>query len=115
MVAERVEAFIRLRLDGQTLPLDLSAVLSSISGDPDFELSNGNPLTNIRAEFLWVDSTYPLLDHDYLNDQDRADPDIMANLQAMQDTDKKLKFVIQCEDTSLLGYWQPDASVPLEA
>ena len=115
MVAERVEAFVRLRLGAQTLPLDLCAVLSSISSNPDFELSDSNPLTKIGAEFLWVDNTYPLLDHDYLNDQDLADLDIMANVQAMQDTDKKLKFVIQCEDTSLLGYWQPDASVPLEA
>lgn len=109
-----VKAFIETRLDGQAIPNDLGALLAAISNNPGFEASDDNPLSKIWAEFLWTGKTYPLLDHDYLNDQDRADPDIMANVRAMQDTDKKLKFVIQCEDTSLLGYWQPDPGIPIE-
>ncbi len=102
-----------MRLGGQDIPDDLKALLNAYSCDPDFEGSDLNPLNVIWAELLWADKKHPLLDHDYLNEQDRKNADIMANVQAMKDTEKKLRFVIQLEDTSLLGYWQPDPEVPL--
>lgn len=111
---DRVTEFTESRLAGQDAPKDLSVLLEAILGDPEFEESDNNPLKIIGAEVLWVDRKYPLLDHTYINDADRANPSIMANIKAMQDTDKKLKFVIQCEDTSLIGYWQPDPEIPLE-
>ncbi|WP_143026777.1 hypothetical protein [Celeribacter baekdonensis] len=114
LIGDKVKKFIDSRLDGQDLPKDLSTLLAVVAGDPEFEEDGNNPLNIIWAELLWTDRKYPLLDHDYINDVDRANPDIMANVRAMQDTDKKLKFVIQCEDTSLIGYWQPDPETPLE-
>ena len=114
LIDDKVKKFIDSRLGGQDLPKDLSNLLAAIAGDPEFEKSGNNPLKVIWAEILWTDRGYPLLDHDYINDVDRANPDIMANVRAMQDTGKKLKFVIQCEDTSLMGYWQPDPETPLE-
>jgi hypothetical protein len=111
---DRIKEFTESRLGGQDAPKDLSVLLKAILGDPAFEESDNNPLKIIGAEILWVDRKYPLLDHTYINDADRADPSIMANIKAMQDTDKKLKFFIQCEDTSLIGYWQPDPEIPLE-
>lgn len=114
LTEDRVTKFTESRLGGQDAPKDLGNLLAAIAGDPEFEESGNNPLKIIGAEFLWTERKYPLLDHDYINDADRADPSIMANVKAMQDTDKKLKFVIECEDTSLIGYWQPDPETPLE-
>lgn len=111
---DRVAKFTESRLRGQNAPKDLSVLLEAIIGDPEFEESDSNPLKLIGAKILWADRKYPLLDHTYINNTDRADPSIMANIKAMQDTDKKLKFVIQCKDTSLIGYWQPDREIPLE-
>lgn len=111
---DRVKAFIASRMDGQDAPKDLSALLSALSKDAEFENSGKNPLNAVGAQLLWADQKYPLLDHNYLNDVDRADPDIMANVKAMQDVSQKLKFVVQCEDTYLIGYWQPDPTTPLE-
>lgn len=72
-----------------------------------------NPLRHINATLLWPGQTYPLLDHSYLNDVDHANAETMANVAAMRDTAENLKFILQIRDTSLLGYWQPDPSVPL--
>jgi len=105
-VSEKVNKFVASRLSGQVVPSDLGAILTAIGDDPDFEESDENPLKIVWAEPLWTNREYPLLDHNYLNDQDRADPDIMANVKAMQDTEKKLKFVVQCADQSLIGYWR---------
>lgn len=113
-MSEKVNKFVASRLSGQVVPSDLGAILTAIGDDPDFEESDENPLKIVWAEPLWTNREYPLLDHNYLNDQDRADPDIMANVKAMQDTEKKLKFVVQCADQSLIGYWQPDQKTPLE-
>ncbi|WP_298293708.1 hypothetical protein [uncultured Litoreibacter sp.] len=113
-IGDKIEKFIDERLGGQNVPNDLDALLRATANDPGFEKSVNNPLKEIGAEILWADGKYPLLDHDYLNEVDRADPDIMANVKAMQDTDKKLKFVVQCEDTSLIGYWQQDADTRLD-
>jgi hypothetical protein len=110
----KIENFIHTRLGTQDVPHDLRGLLSAIAGDPGFEKSANNPLGIIGAEILWAEATYPLLDHTYINDVDRADPEVMANVKAMQDNDKKLKFVMQCDDTSLLGYWQPDPDTPLD-
>ena len=99
LIGDKVKKFIDSRLDGQDLPKDLSTLLAVVAGDPEFEEDGNNPLNIIWAELLWTDRKYPLLDHDYINDVDRANPDIMANVRAMQDTDHKPKFVIHCEDT----------------
>ncbi|MFT6091928.1 hypothetical protein [Sulfitobacter sp.] len=114
LTGDRVKKFTESRLGGQDAPKDLGILLAAITVDPEFEESDNNPLKIIGAEFLWTDRKYPLLDHTYINDADRADPSTMANVKAMQDTDKKLKFVIECEDSSLIGYWQPDPETPLE-
>ncbi len=114
LTEDRVKTFTELRLGGQDTPNDLGTLLAAIARDPKFEETRNNPLKIIGAEFLWTDREYPLLDHNYINDADRANPSTMANVKAMQDTDKKLKFVIECEDTSLIGYWQPDPETPLE-
>lgn len=111
---DKVKKFTESRLYDQDPPNDLGTLLAAIADDPEFEETGNNPLKIIGAEFLWTDRKYPLLDHNYLSDADRADPSIMANVKAMQDTDKKLKFVIECEDTSLIGYWQPEPEIPLE-
>ena len=114
LAKDRVRKFTESRLGGQDTPKDLGILLAAIADDPEFEETGKNPLKIIGAELLWTDRKYPLLDHNYINDADRADPSIMANAKAMEDTAKKMKFVIECEDSSLIGYWQPDPETPLE-
>jgi len=108
-----IHEFIQMRLGGEVVPPDLEILLTAFSERRDFAENKENPLACVGAELMWMAGTYPLLDHNYLSERDWADADIMANVRAMQDTDKKLKFVLQHEDTSLLGYWQPSPELPL--
>lgn len=108
-----VSEFLRVRLGDRTAPSDLSLLLQAFSKHENFDGHLDNPLTHFGAVLMWSGQTYSLLEHDYLNDRDRANPDIMSNVSAMQDTDKNLRFVLQHEDGSMLGYWQPSVIVPL--
>lgn len=124
----RGQEFLNTRLDGQIPPSDIKMLLGELDKPKSFITSaldvifkrnattedSMNLISSIGADFLWPDTKYSLLDHDYLNEQDRANPDTMANIKAMQDTDKKLRFVLEYKDDSLLGYWQPDPSTALD-
>lgn len=105
--------FVRLRLRGCAPPSDLSVLLDAFSEDQSFAEDVDNPLWHVGAVLLWPGQTYPLLDHNYLNDRDRADPHIMANIAAMNDTADKLRFVLQADRGDLLGYWQSRDADPL--
>ena len=102
---EKVAAFIRDRIYFDTIDQDLKTILDAAIKDPGFLTSDRNPLTMVGAEFLWSGAVTPLLDHNYLNERDRADKDTMANVAAMRDTASRLSFVLVEEDSSLLGYW----------
>ena len=108
-----IDDFLLARFNKFDIPADLDVLLRATKERHDFFESNQNPLFHFGADLLWAEQTYPLLDHTYLNDLDRADLNIMANVAAMQDTGRKLKFFLQKDDDSLLGYWQPDENVPL--
>ena len=110
-----IQSFVSGRLAGETAPPDLDILLKAFSARQNFAQSTENPLTHAATELMWTDRTYSLLDHDYLNETDRENPDIMANVKAMQDTAEKLKFVAQSEDDFLLGYWQERPETPLAA
>jgi hypothetical protein len=45
------------------------------------------------------------LDGSYLNDDDRADPDIMSNISATDEVFKYITFVAQNDNGDLIGYW----------
>jgi len=113
-VSTATQGFVRLRLDGASVPADLQALLSACGERPDFATNADNPLAHLGADLLWAGKSHSLLDHDYLNDLDKADPDIMANVAAMRDTAENLKFVLAGEDDALLGYWVTNADTPLD-
>jgi hypothetical protein len=102
---DRLEQFSRERLDGRPLPDDLRALLEAQwAGRQEFyEIS--------ELVFLEPGAASPLLDHGYLNEQDRADPDIMANVAAHKQMAKYFKAVAVAGDGlgDCYGYWMhPD-------
>ena len=66
-----VEKFRSVRLAGETAPADLDVLLKAFSARQNFAHSTENPLKHVAVELMWTDRTYPLLDHDYLNELDR--------------------------------------------
>ena len=97
------------RLDGQAIPADLNALLSAIWGDASFPGSEDDPCTIFDVRLLQPGQTHPLLSNDYLTDADRANPAIMANVEAMNETSALCCFVFVTDDGELVGYWRgPD-------
>lgn len=104
------------RLDGRAVPADLSALLSAVWGDASFPGSEHDPRTIFDVRLLEPGQTHPLLSHDYLTDADRANPAVMANVEAMKATSALCCFVFVTDDGELLGYWRgPDRLEPDKA
>ena len=98
--AEIASAFSRNRLNGEPIPSDLAKLLNH--RDAWMELT--------EFELNWDEDWAPWLDTSYLNEADRANPDIMANVRAIADVCKLIAFVASNDESEYLGYWRgPDS------
>ena len=59
----------------------------------------------VGGRLLNSQSDHPLLSHDYINERDRKNSDIMANVEAMIETTEHFFFVSEFK-RGVLGYWQ---------
>jgi antitoxin component of MazEF toxin-antitoxin module len=96
---ERLAAFSRERLDGAALPEDLR-ILATAQWE-----GVGHPFERFGITVLEPGERYLLTDHSYLTEQDRQDPDIMANCAAFERMTEFLKVVAVHEDGLCFGYW----------
>jgi hypothetical protein len=56
-----------------------------------------------------------LLSGSYLNDNDRQNADIMANVAAINDVLAMITFVAESEDGDMIGYWHGPERTPIAA
>ena len=109
---EELAEYSRQRLGGRDLPADLAKllVLQWQQGAAD-----ADPLGAMGVTLLEVGETHNSLDHSYLNDKDRADPDILANVAAMKSTCEHAVFVARNQDAAIIGYWLGPENVGIDA
>jgi hypothetical protein len=105
---DRLTHFTQQILKGQPIPADLQQLLQNVWGNP----ANSNPLDALGLQII-EPAHEPLPDHSYLNETDRANPAIMANVKAIDDMFKLATFVVEHEDGDLYGYWQGAENTPL--
>jgi hypothetical protein len=92
--------FSHNRLKGEPMPEDLKALLSH---SDEF-------LERTGIELNWEKNWEPWLDTSYLSDEERADPEIAANIAAIEEVCRLIAFVGATEDGNLFGYWRgPEA------
>ena len=89
---------VATRFGDRPVPADLSALVAIPSGED-------SPFNHVEIEFIEPGRGHPLLDHSYLNDNDRANPDIMANVAAIDEVLRHAVFVASDGDDNLYGYW----------
>jgi hypothetical protein len=102
-------------LGGQDVPPDLIHLIElggrqSIDGD-------AFPRDALEATgFNLIDPDHlpPLLSHSYLNERDRTDPDIMANIRAFDEVFAQTAFVAVGDEDEIVGYWQGPDRDPLD-
>jgi hypothetical protein len=101
---EKLAEYARQRLGGREIPADLRTLLVR-QWQPGTADATADPLASMGVTLLEAGEAHDLLDHSYLNDKDRADPDIMANVAAMNSTCEHAAFVARDEDGAAIGYW----------
>jgi hypothetical protein len=93
---------VAMRFGDRPVPAELSALIAmSSAGDSPFDLT--------EIEFIDPERGHHLLDNS-VRDSDRANPDIMANVAAVDEVLRHAVFVAS-DDNHLYGYWlHPDES-----
>jgi hypothetical protein len=106
--ADQLAAFSTAHLGGQAAPPDLALLLEvQWNGTSDV-------LADLGFRF-WRDAKRsPLLEMTYLNDNDRANPNTMANVAAAQDVFAFIAFVGEDDDGNAYGYWLGPDHRPIE-
>jgi hypothetical protein len=106
------ELFRRDILKGQAAPQDLQALLGvvALAGDSDDPLREA-----LGFSLLSPNRDYPLLSGSYLNEKDRQNADIMANVAAIDEVLAMITFVAESEDGDMIGYWHGPERTPIGA
>ena len=100
-----VDSVTANRLGGAPCPDDLRILLSD-----GFELLDSLGL-EVSGDAVWR----PWADKSYLTKSDLADPNIAANVQAIDDTFEHIDFVARTEEDICIGYWRGPQKVPLQS
>lgn len=93
------------RLNGATCPEDLRILLTD-----GIDLLNSLGV-KVSGDVIWE----PWADKSYLTAEDLADPDIAANVRAIDDTFAHINFVAQTDDDVCIGYWRGPNRTPIES
>lgn len=97
------------RLRGRPIPDDLRALVSlqvnaGLDGYPP-----GHPLWSTQPRILGPEEQSSVLSDDYLNDADRADPELMASVAAGDEVLRHGAWVAEIDGDKVIGYWlHPD-------
>ena len=93
---------------GATVPPDLRALLTISTANDPLRAALGFAL-------LVPGRDYPLLTGSYLNDADRQNPDIVANVAAIDDVLALCTMVAESEDGDMIGYWHGPERTPTDS
>jgi hypothetical protein len=111
------------RLRGRPVPDDLRALIALQAGaDPDGYPPN-HPLGLTETWILGPGEEPSLLTGNYLSERDRANPDIMANVAAIDEVLRHCAWVAEVFNGDVAGYWlhpnesadQPPAIIHLDS
>ncbi|GAA4473023.1 hypothetical protein GCM10023170_093580 [Phytohabitans houttuyneae] len=109
---DQLLASIAERLRGRPVPDDLRRLAAIQAERPADAGRSRDPLLHTRTVIFEPGESHALLDHSYLTDNDRADPDIMANIAAIDTVLLHAAWIGTLADGDVVGYWlHPDEPV----
>jgi len=114
---ERLAAFSTTYLGGRSVPPDLVILLKmqwSRVPDPGGE-NYVDPLEAFNFQLLSDGRQSSVFDKSYLSETDRANPDIMANVAAIDDVLAHMLVVGELGDYGAYGYWLGPENRPIES
>lgn len=93
------------RLNGEPVPEDVKALLAHAD---ELAERTGIALHSAKGWAPWGDVSY-------LNEADRANPGIMANVRAIAEVCEMIAFIAAHEDDEYFGYWRGPERRPVAA
>lgn len=102
-------------LKQKTCPNDLLQLLQLQLARVENDEEYADPLEAMACRLLEPGATPCLLDFSYLNDNDRTNPDTMANVAATDRVFAYITFVAENNNGDVLGYWHGPENTPIEA
>jgi hypothetical protein len=114
MSDRRTANFLQVILKNQPAPDDLLKLWNmqvSRAADADFSV---DPLAALGVKIIEPERIPCLLNHSYLNEADRANPDMMMGIEAFDEVAKLATFVVELEDDHILGYWHGSENTPID-
>ena len=90
-----VQQVSKNRLGGESCPKDLEILITQ-----HFDI-----LEDMGVEINGEESWAPWADKSYLTEADYRNPDIVANVKAIDDTFTCIRFVARTDDDECIGYW----------
>ena len=104
MAEDRIlSQFSQNRLNGEPVPDDVKALLAN----------HDELLERTGVELNWKKKWAPWLDASYLSAKDRANPDIAANVRAIEEVCGLISFIGAHEDGNYFGYWRGPKQRPI--
>jgi hypothetical protein len=109
---DQILAALAERLRGRPVPEDLRRLVVIQAERPADVERSADPLLHTETVIFEPGESHALLDHSYLNDNDRADPEIMANIAAIDAVLPHAAWIGTLLDDDVVGYWlHPDEPV----
>lgn len=90
--------FTKDQLSKMNVPKDLSSLINNFNCCKKL-------LEKMESRFFEEDEDIDLVTHSYLNDEDKQNEDIMANVSAINEVFKYISFVMKTANGDLIGYW----------
>lgn len=106
MTNKQAEAFKKTILKGQDAPEDLQLWITRTGCAYDV-------LKTMECKLLTPGVVPELISHDYLDDNDRKNADIMANVAAIDEVFSHITFVAEAIEGNLVGYWHGPEKIAL--
>jgi hypothetical protein len=100
-----ISQFSKARLGGAPCPADLALLLTRC----------GDVLDDAGIEMSLDPAWAPWADKSYLTEADLKDPDIRANVKAIDDTCACITFVARADEGECIGYWRGPERRPIES
>lgn len=111
----RMKPFQKEVLKGQTVPDDLRHLFRMQMLWPDDDSSTVyDPLAALNCRIIMPGEKIGILDKSYLSAKDKKNPDIMANVKAIDEVCSFITFAAYTDDSSLIGYWHGPEKTPIE-
>jgi hypothetical protein len=100
----KFESISKFRLNNEDCPKDLVFLIDNFL----------STLSDLEIEFNDKEGWEPWSDKSYLTEKDLADPDISANIKAIDDTFALISFVAGFPDGEYVGYWRGPENLAIE-